>query len=184
MSLLNLTPPVSNPIRDNMVRILNQVVLDRIPPEQWQQVIHANPYVDCEIGPEFMGFLDIYWHLSQLIPTHWTLVDLGCSYNAQAFLLQDYPAVHAVDSFPGLVPFRAANTTFYPMTIDRFLRDHAGSLDKDETFAICSYCPMWGERTTEHLRASFPNLFVYYPHGHSRDLLTIPSETSRDRPGR
>jgi hypothetical protein len=184
MLLPNLTLPVSDPIRDSMIRLLNQLVLDRIPPEQWKEVIHGNPYADCEIGPEFMGFLNIYWHLSQLIPTHWTLVDLGCSYNAQAFLLQDYRAVHSVDSFPGLVPFRAPNTTFYPMTIDRFLRDHAGSLDKDETFAICSYCPMWGERTTEHLRASFPNLFVYYPHGDHRRRPDCPTDTPRDRPGR
>ncbi len=184
MLLPNPTLTVSDPIRDRMVRILNQVVLDRIPAAQWQEVLRANPYVDCEIGPEFLGFLDIYWHLSQLIPTHWTLVDLGCSYNAQAFLLQDYAAVHAVDSFPGLVPFRAANTTFYPMTIEQFLRDHARSFDKDHTFAICSYCPMWGERTTEHLRAAFPNLFVYYPHTDTRVRSAGPDETTRDRPGR
>jgi len=184
MLLPNPTQPVSDPIRDHKLHLLNHVVLDRIPPEQWQRVIRENPYADCEIGPEFMGFLDIYWHLSQLIPTHWTIVDLGCGYNPQAFLLQEYAAVHSVDSFPGLVPFHAANTTFYPMTIDQFLRDHAGSLNTAETFAICAYCPMWGERTTEHLRAFFPNLFVYYPHWSDRTLLTIPGETSRDRPSR
>ena len=39
MLLPNPTLPVSDPIRDRMLRILNQVVLDRIPPEQWQEMI-------------------------------------------------------------------------------------------------------------------------------------------------
>lgn len=54
------------------------------------QIDRVFGYHECDITPEFLGFTEVYLHLSCIIPTHWTVVDLGCAYAPQAFLFGDY----------------------------------------------------------------------------------------------
>lgn len=143
---------------------LTQWVLRQIPKTQWEEVFAEDYYAAAQIGPDFLGFLDIYWHLACVIPHHWTIVDLGCAYAPQAYLFARHKAYHGVD-LGSPARFSTPNTTHYAMSIGAFLDQHGHQFDLKETFAICSYVPMWGERTTEHIRRHFPNLFVYYPHG-------------------
>jgi hypothetical protein len=144
---VNTALPFHAPSNEELSRAIARI----IPAEQWCAVMEGHPYTEFEINDEFLGFLKTYWHLAQLIPTHWTVVDLGCGYN----------------------PFHTPTSTHYTMTIGDFITQHGHTLNLKETFAICSYCPMWGEGSTAQLRAFFPNLYVYYPHQTSRPV-TLP----------
>lgn len=127
---------------------LSRAIARIIPAEQWRAVMEGNPYTECEINDEFLGLLTTYWHLAQLIPSHWTVVDLGCGYNPQAWLfhLTGHHRFISVDSFPNTIRFHTPTSTHYTMTIGDFITQHGHTLNLKETFAICSYCPMWGGR--------------------------------------
>lgn len=150
---------------------INAAVLDMIPADQYRMVMEKNWGADADIAPDFLGFVDVYWHLAHMIPKHWAIVDIGCAYSPQAFLFAEFTGgFHAVD--PGVrYRFTAPNTTHYHMNAGEFLAQHGRDFNLQETFAICSYCPLWGERTTQHIRDHFPNLFVYYPHGPTLALI-------------
>lgn len=127
------------------------------------QVDRVFGYHECDITPEFLGFTEVYLHLSCIIPTHWTVVDLGCAYAPQAFLFKDHALYVGVDA-GGCERFSAPNTKHYTMTIADFLTKHGGQFDKCRTFAICSYVPPWyGHNSGELARKHFDNVFTYYP---------------------
>ncbi|CAM5421007.1 hypothetical protein ATER59S_02396 [Aquamicrobium terrae] len=119
----------------------------------------------CDIDPTFLGFTDIYLALSHIIPTHWTVVDLGCAYAPQAHIFKNHKAYIGVDA-SDCERFSAPNTTHYRMTIAEFIEHHAGALNLDQTFAICSYVPPWyGADNLRLARENFKNVFTYYPAG-------------------
>lgn len=131
-----------------------------MPPDQIDRVLRQDM---CDIGPEFLGFTDIYLALAKIIPTYWTVVDLGCAFAPQAIIFRDHKAYIGVDAGVG-ERFSAPNTTHYTMTIADFIAEHAASLDKELTFAICSYVPPWyGTDNLRLTREAFKNVFTYYP---------------------
>lgn len=132
-----------------------------------------------DIDPEFLGFTAIYQSLAAIIPKHWTVVDLGCAYAPQSHLFKDHAAYIGVDLLPK-ERFSAANSTFYDMTIKHFIDQHAGRLNKDTTFAICSYVPPWQDDNRALARAAFHNLFVYYPCGGTRPFIKKPWDDLRE----
>lgn len=139
--------------------------LSLIPQEQYDRVFRQNM---CDIDYEFLGFTDIYERLAEIIPRHWTIVDLGCAYSPQAFLFRDHKAYVGVDIDLGGGPqerFIAPNTTHYIMPISDFIRDHVHEFDQSTTFAICSYVPPWHGDNMKMARDTFKNVFTYYPAG-------------------
>lgn len=52
-----------------------------------QKVMHQK---NCEIDPEFMGFVDVYYHLSKIIPKHLTVIDIGCCYAPQCLYFKNH----------------------------------------------------------------------------------------------
>lgn len=138
-----------------------------LPKDQIERVMHSQM---CDIDPEFLGFIDIYRSLAAIIPRHWTVVDLGCAYAAQAFLFVDHKSYIGVDlpasAFSsGEERFHARNTIHYRMTIADFCDKHIDDLDMDTTFAICSYVPPWHNDNIAIARKTFKNVFTYYPSG-------------------
>ena len=115
---------------------------------------------DCELEHDFLGFTEFYKHLSFIIPTHFTIVDLGCGYAPQSFYFTKHKQYIGVDVFEG-ERFFALNTRHYTKTIQDYVRTDISKLDLCEVFAICSYVP--DEEAKELVRNTFPNLFVYYP---------------------
>lgn len=158
---------------------INAALLNKIPAGEWTRLSQHVEYFDADICPDFLGFVDIYWHLAAIIPQHWAIVDLGCAYGPQAYLFENRRYI-GVDLLPVAHRFAAPHATHYSMSIGEFLKTTAPTLNLNlqETFAICSYVPMWGEKTTAHLRAYFPNLHVYYPHGGERVSLKKPVLTA------
>lgn len=132
---------------------------EMLPREQCDRVFNQNM---CDIDYEFLGFTEIYERLAEIVPKHWTIVDLGCAYAPQAFLFKDHKAYVGVDVFE-IERFEAPNTTLHQMTIREFLERHLSEFDQDTTFAICSYVPPWHDDNMKLARESFKNVFTYYP---------------------
>lgn len=139
---------------------INAALLERLPNDQLDRVFNQT---EVDIDGSFLGFVDIYWHLSVIIPRHFTVVDLGCAYAPQAFFFEDHARYIGVDCGDH-ERFAAKNTTHYTMTIDAFLKKYGAEVDKEESFAICSYVPPWHGDNRRMVRELFSNLFVYYPH--------------------
>ena len=138
---------------DKIIKLLPQDQIDRVLSQEY-----------CDIDFEFMGFTDIYYHLSKIIPKHFTVVDLGCAYNPQCFYFTEHKKYIAVDVSMNEV-FKSDNCILVNRSIKDFIKFNIGKLDLDETFAICSYVPPGGDDNTKLAREAFINCFVYYPHG-------------------
>lgn len=133
-----------------------------IPQEQYDRVFEHGL---CDIDYEFLGFTEIYEHLADIIPAHWTVVDLGCAYSPQAWIFRDHEAYIGVDLGADKERFSAPNTKHYEMSIGDFVERHLLDFKQDTTFAICSYVPPWGGDNMKIARESFKNVFTYYPAG-------------------
>lgn len=140
----------------------------RIPPEEWDRVLASD--ASAEIDGSCPTCLD-YTPLAYLIPKHWTVIDFGCSYNAQSYLFEHHKRLISVDlSFDAYEPdfhlerFKPPWCELHEMSIKDWLESgNVAKLDLSTTFAICGYVPARAE--VEMVRHTFKNLFVYYPAG-------------------
>ena len=133
-----------------------------LPKDQWDAMMKTDAW--AEIEPEFLGFIWTYELLAKLIPLEWTVIDLGCAYNAQCFLFTDHKQYIAVDNYPNSPKFKSPNCTIYEKSIESFIKDDIGQFELNKTFAICNYVPPWGGDNGKMVREAFPNLYVFYPH--------------------
>lgn len=145
-------------------------ILHMMPKDQLDRVMGQ---YECDIDREFLGFTEIYLALASIIPTHWTIVDLGCAYAPQVFVFKDHAGYVGVD-MNTKERFSAENTTHYSMSIASFVDAHLGDFDLDTTFAICSYVPPWGNDNIAIARQSFKNVFTYYPAGSHKGFPSVP----------
>jgi len=51
----------------------------------------------CDIEPDFLGFIDKYYHLSKIMPLHFTIIDFGCSYAPQAYYFRKHKQYIGID---------------------------------------------------------------------------------------
>lgn len=145
----------------NIIDASTQRLWSLLPKDQIDKVFDQ---AEIDIDPTFLGFVDVYEKLSEVIPRHFTIVDLGCAYNPQCFFFTEHKKYIAVD-FSDCVKFKADNCEIYHMPIEQFIKEHLHKLDLEETFAICSYVPDWGGENRKMVREAFKNVFTYYPHG-------------------
>ena len=122
---------------------------------------------ECELDFTFLGFIDIYEHLSYIIPEHFIVLDLGCYLASQSFYFQKHKAYVGVD-LTNLKRFKFENTTHYIKDIGDFLIEDLSQYDLDETFVICSYVHIM--RTTQQmLKEKCKNIFIFYPSDKNND---------------
>lgn len=136
-------------------------LLALLPQDQCDRVFFQE-YVDIE--PSFLGFVDTYYYLSKLIPTHWTIIDFGCAYNPQSFFFPEHKQYIAVDGDTSIQRFCPENCVIFPKLISVFLEEDLPrlNLNKEEVFAICNYVCT---DISLQIGSIFPNSFTYYPHG-------------------
>ncbi len=115
----------------------------------------------CEIEESFLGFVDTYYYLSLIIPKHFTVIDLGCSYALQSYYFRNHKHYIGVDKSTDK-RLKLNNTEHLYCSIDFYLKLFDKN-DTDEVFAICNYAPI----NTEEIRNKFKNIYVYYPAGNS-----------------
>ncbi len=136
----------------------NEYLLSKIPEHQFKKVFEQE---NSDIDYDFLGFTDIYDHLSRIIPKHFTVIDFGCAYAPQCFYFEDHKRYIGVDYFVK-ERFEARNTEHILASIYDILYhiDYTKlRLDENETFAICSYVP----NQSELVRQNFKNCFCFYP---------------------
>lgn len=119
-----------------------------------------------ELNPEFMGFVDTYYHLSQIIPKEYTVIDFGAAHNAQSYFFtghKKYIAVNPISIYEeenGM--FCPPNCEIYRMTTGQFIR--TVDYPKDNVFAICNYVPNWhNEDSIMLVHEYFRNCYTFYP---------------------
>lgn len=136
--------------------------LQALVPDQVESVMGQET---CDIEPQFMGFVLTYARLARLIPKHWTVIDLGCCYAAQAWYFREHKRYIGVDltSKAQLDRFTFGNTEHLAQDIKRTAAEWA-ERDTSEVFAISNYVPT-NEATKAAVREAFTNLYVFYPHG-------------------
>ena len=151
--------------RDLDYQEINNELFKQLPQQQVERVFSQDM---ADIEPSFLGFVEIYYHLSQIIPNHFTVIDLGCAYNPQCFLFENHKKYIAVDESTKTKRFKSSNCKIYSISIQKYIEKHITDLDLDETFAICSYVP--SSEAVKLARETFKNIFVYYPHGGHPEL--------------
>lgn len=137
-------------------------ILNYIPKQEVDRLFSKNYRMAENLELSFMGFTKVYKSLLDIIPKHYTIIDLGCCYAAQCYYFKDYKAYIGVDT-EDEERFATSNTTHYEMSIQKFIKQVLPSLNLNlkQCFAICSYVP--DEKATELARKTFPNILVYYP---------------------
>lgn len=134
-----------------------EILFKTIPKNEMKRIMQ-NPM--CELGQDFLGFVDVYGSILNFVPKHFTIVDLGCYVAAQAYLFTDYEKYIGVDTTE-LERFTPANASHHQMTIQEYIDKHTNDLDLDTTFAICSYVP--DQQAIQLAREKFKNILVFYP---------------------
>jgi hypothetical protein len=142
-------------------------LLEIIPEEQIEEVFNQDI---IDIGGDFIGFLDIYEALSRIIPKHFTIIDLGCAYNAQCFYFRNHKKVISVD-ISDCVKFKSNNCEIHQKSIESFIKHDIKDLNLRETFAICNYVPDWHGDNKRFVRETFENVYVFYPHGGEKVII-------------
>ena len=121
-------------------------------PKMFKEVLEQEM---CDIDGLFLGFVDIYYFLSKVIPKDWTIVDLGCAYAPQAYYFQKHKKYIGVDSSESK-RFKFKNTQHFYCSIRKYLLRNP---EPFKHFAICSYVP---SNEVNLVRKYYSDLFVYY----------------------
>jgi hypothetical protein len=138
-----------------------QWLLERIPRNELDRVLNQD-YADIE--PEFLGFVGVYYFLSQLIPLDWTVYDFGCAYAPQAYFFEKYVLYVTVD-FEDLYKraerFFTSNMLFYSMKIEDWLSLYGDTVNPEKSFAICNY--VGREENKRVMKSVFKNCYTFWP---------------------
>lgn len=150
-------------LADYTFEAISKYLYSLIPKEEWESVSR-----EAEIYPDFCCFADTYYHLSQVIPKDYTVIDFGAAYNAKAYFFTKHKKFIAVN--PPSVPgdngmFKPFNCEIYRLTTGEFLKTY-GNFPDEKVFAICNYVPNWhGEDSIDLVHKNFRNVYTFYPSG-------------------
>ena len=132
-----------------------------IPDDEMEEILSQD---ECELQPDFLGFVNVYEPLSNLIPPNKIVIDFGCYLAAQSYFFQEHKAYIGVDPIK-MKRFEPSNAAHFEMTAQFFIRHvlpkFLKEYDIDDFCAICSYVN--DREATKLVRETFPNVFCYYP---------------------
>mgnify|MGYP007056158970 FL=1 len=160
--------------RVNPEMILNPVCTDYmhyvrslIPDKEMKRVMDSDASAEICANNLMCGGAT-YYYLSRMIPKDWTVIDIGCAYNAQSYLFQNHKRHIAIepkwlDKDFHFEYFQAPNTELLFMTGQEFIENKLAKmdLDLDKTFAIVNYVPSGACNLV--VREIFKNVWAYYP---------------------
>lgn len=127
--------------------------------------VFASDY--CDIDTDFLGFVTTYRYLSELVPLHHTIIDIGCAYAPQGFYFRKHARYIGVDGFTPINDrFTFSNTEHILSTSQKFF----ANIDKlsKTTFVIANYMSS-SEHIVDEIKLKSHNCFVYYPQ-HQGDI--------------
>lgn len=144
----------------NYKEYLNELKL-MIPKDDQDEILNQE---GCEYDFEFLGFLNIYKPISEIIPKRMVVIDFGCYLAPQSYYFRNHKKYIGVDIVE-LKRFTPKNAEHYICKIQDFIKEKLDLLfyekEKENVFAICSYVPDF--EATELVRRKFKNCFCYYP---------------------
>lgn len=118
----------------------------------------------CELEYDFLGFIDVYKPLSELIPKEKVVIDFGCYLAAQSYYFAEHKGYIGVDVV-AMQRFTPRNAVHYTESIQEFLEKELPKLlekhNERHFCAICSYVPDF--EATALVRQTFSNVFCYNP---------------------
>lgn len=119
-----------------------------------------------EFYPEFVGFVDIYYYLSKVIPKDYTIIDFGAGHNPQSYFFTEHKKYIAVNPLSGIEEddgmFCPHNCEIYRMTTGEFL--NTIDYPKEKVFAICNYVLNWyWQDSIKLVHENFRNIYTFYP---------------------
>ena len=124
-------------------------------------------YDECEVERDYLGFLENYKDLSEILPKDFTIIDIGSYMSFQADYYKGFKHYIGVEPWVPLeFRLRQPNAEYYEQTAQRFIAETlpqliTAGLDLNKTFAICSAVP---DKTTKLLVAkTFKYFRVAYP---------------------
>lgn len=139
--------------------VVNEL-LNMIPHEEYNRIMAQE---NCELDNTFMGFVDIYKCLSEIIPKDKLVIDFGCYLAAQSYFFSEHVKYIGVDICE-LERFQTDNSIHYVMSIQDFFCRVFPNLKQsygDKIFGICSYVP--DRQAKDMVRQNCQNVFCYYP---------------------
>lgn len=143
-------------------------------PKMTQEILSQD---QCDIGPEFMCFAEIYASLARLIPIEWTVIDFGCAFAPQCWYFRKHNRYIGIDPGP-MKRFQVDNSSIFIGTIRQALSDTIWiePINWDRTFGIMSYVPA-KEYDYFLVKNHLKNMFVYYP---SSDPIRLKKSSKKD----
>lgn len=153
-AIVEIKPSLIDKDYDTAQKINNNLAVDLAEnyPKMFREVVEQEM---CDIDGSFLGFVDVYYYLSKVIPKNWTVVDFGCAYNPQSYYFKDHLAFTGVDKWIKK-RFHFKNTVLFEGTIKDYLKQKPPT---QKVFAICNNVP---SEETELVRKYYPNCFIYY----------------------
>ena len=145
----------------------------KIPEEQYIGVMYQ-PY--CELSPGFLGFIQPYEIISEMLPKDWKVIDLGCGAAAQCFFFTEHAGYTGVDvlydreadpedimagRYDSTLRFESGNTTHYEKDIESFIDENPEAFDDGKTLAVCVHVP--DEEAVWTAEEKLDNILVYDP---------------------
>jgi len=115
----------------------------------------------CELAPDFLGFVGIYYNLSKIIPLDRTIYDMGCCNGFQAWFFRRHKRYVGVDLIiPVEDRLSTPNSYHAHSSIDAYCK-----ILKPEQphFAICNYVPPWHADNEKVTKDTFKHVFIFYP---------------------
>ncbi len=126
-----------------------------------------------DIDKEFLGFLQPYWFLSQVLDKDLTIIDLGCGYGLQSYYFRKFKryigidVLSFVDNIEELKPTEVIvvklpvpNAEYYSRIINNMTKADFQNIgvDFNNSFAIVSY----SIQRTHKVCNLFTKKYVYY----------------------
>lgn len=115
----------------------------------------------AEIGPTYMGFVNDYRLLAELIPKGRTVYDFGCSYGAQAWYFREHKKYIGIDSELTVHPM-FENAIWMKARIQDILTKRGAFGFTGMGFAIVNYVPDF--EAMRLVQSAFRDCFTFYPH--------------------
>lgn len=132
-----------------------------------EEVNRLFSYEYCELEFDFVGFIENYADLKEIIPKDFTIIDVGCYQAMQAHYFKDHRRFIGIEPYiPAEYCLKQENATYYHQTAQQFISETlpqlvSEGLDLNKVFAVCSAVP---DREAQKLvKETFPYHRVTYP---------------------
>lgn len=113
---------------------------------------------ECDIDPQFLGFMKTYKMLAELIPLNYTVYDVGCAYGIQGWYFRNHKGYLGIDCDTQTERMCWENGSYVLTGAAKWIETKPQT---HHTFAICNY--MNSSSDAALVRNYFRNVYCYYP---------------------